>query len=544
MAYQGKPRAGGKSPSYYEKAFTPPPKRVKISNKKLNELPSHGELKRELEGGKDEDKYAPKRVDFSTIRKNKDARFGGSDKPSYGNRGSRNSSNDRPRYNNDRPSYGDRNNSGERRPFNIDRNREGGAERKPFNSDRPSYGDRNNSGERRPFNNDRNREGGAERKPFNSDRPSYGDRNNSGERRPFNNDRNREGGAERRPFNNDRREGGYENKPFANKNFGVRVPDENWREKEENARKEYSQRGGYKGRPENKIEGFGQKPTFNKKPSMGPYVNARGDMYQDDAIEYAHNITNKRREEVEESDNGQMPLNKFVAHCGICSRREAADVVKSGKVYVNDKVETNPAYRVQETDKISMDGKPMLRQSNLMYVLLNKPKDFITTSEDPEGRKTVMDLVANATTDERIYPVGRLDRNTSGLLLLTNDGELAQKLSHPKYSVQKLYQVNLDKPLTKEHFSAIKAGVELEDGLVEVDDVSLTAEGDPSKIGIQIHSGRNRVVRRLFESLGYEVEQLDRVMYANLTKKNLPRGSWRYLNPTEVKFLKHFNSKA
>ncbi len=261
------------------------------------------------------------------------------------------------------------------------------------------------------------------------------------------------------------------------------------------------------------------------------------DTYQD---EYITSSANKRANRQNESLVGeQMPLNKYVSRCGVCGRREAAELIKSGRVKVNSVVETNPAYRVLETDKVSHNDKAITMQYNLVYVLLNKPKDFITTSDDPEGRKTVMDLVENAV-EERIYPVGRLDRNTSGLLLLTNDGALAQKMSHPKYAIRKLYQVNLDKVLTKPDFEKIMNGLTLEDGNVTVDELAYIDPSDKSKIGIEIHSGRNRIVRRIFESLGYVVKHLDRVMYANLTKKNLPRGKWRFLSESEVRNLKHY----
>jgi 23S rRNA pseudouridine2605 synthase len=194
-------------------------------------------------------------------------------------------------------------------------------------------------------------------------------------------------------------------------------------------------------------------------------------------------------------------------------------------------------FKVQPTDSIQY-GKKILNREKLVYVLLNKPKDFLTTTDDPEGRKTVMDLVANAST-ERIFPVGRLDRNTTGLLLFTNDGELAQKLTHPSNGIKKIYQVELDKPITKEDFVKIAEGVELEDGKAEVDDVAILGETNKF-LGIEIHIGRNRIVRRIFEHLGYEVVTLDRVQYAGLTKKDLPRSNWRYLSEKEVVRLKYF----
>lgn len=232
-----------------------------------------------------------------------------------------------------------------------------------------------------------------------------------------------------------------------------------------------------------------------------------------------------------------MPLNKFVAHCGICSRRDAVALIKEEKVKVNGKVITEPGYKVQPEDKVEYNGKEITSQKNLVYVLLNKPKNYITTTDDPHERKTVMDLVKDAT-EERIYPVGRLDRNTTGLLLLTNDGQLAQKLSHPKYNIKKVYHVVLNKALAKPHFDKIVEGFDLEDGAVKVD--ALAYLETKREIGIEIHSGKNRIVRRIFEHFGYEVDKLDRVMYAGLTKKNIPRSKWRFLNDKEVINLKHF----
>lgn len=237
----------------------------------------------------------------------------------------------------------------------------------------------------------------------------------------------------------------------------------------------------------------------------------------------------------------QMPLNKYIAHCGICARRDAALLVRDGKVRVNNVVVTEPGFKLGDNDEVTISGKKLFPARNLVYILLNKPKDFITTSEDTHGRKTVMDLVKSAT-NERIYPIGRLDRNTTGVLLLTNDGELTQKLSHPSFEVRKTYEVKLDKPLTKAHFDKIVAGVKLEDGMVYIDALAFADPKDKSIIGIEIHSGRNRVVRRIFESLGYDVRNLDRVMFANLTKKNVDRGKWRFLKEKEVRLLKFMNS--
>ncbi|WP_341842651.1 pseudouridine synthase [Chitinophaga caseinilytica] len=240
-----------------------------------------------------------------------------------------------------------------------------------------------------------------------------------------------------------------------------------------------------------------------------------------------------------ELEGGDMPLNKFIAHCGICSRRKAVDYIKEGKVTVNGEVIVEPAFKVTGKESVKLNDKRIHLQKNLVYVLLNKPKGYITTTDDPEGRQTVMELVEDAA-EERLYPVGRLDRNTSGLLLLTNDGELAQKLAHPKHNVKKIYHVELDKPLTKADFERILGGLELEDGLASVDSLAWVDTKDRAQIGIEIHSGKNRIVRRIFEHLDYKVEKLDRVMYAGLTKKNLNRGKWRFLSEKEVILLKHF----
>jgi 23S rRNA pseudouridine2605 synthase len=236
----------------------------------------------------------------------------------------------------------------------------------------------------------------------------------------------------------------------------------------------------------------------------------------------------------------EMPLNKFVAHCGVCSRRDAVTIIKEGKVKVNGEVVKEPAHKVTERDDVQFNGKKLFVSKNLVYILLNKPKDYITTTDDPQGRKTVLQLTKMATT-ERIYPVGRLDRNTSGVLLLTNDGELTQKLSHPSYNITKVYEAKLDKSLTKADFDKILNGLKLEDGEIKADSLAYADAKDKSVIGIEIHSGRNRIVRRIFEHLGYDVKGLDRVMYATLTKKNVERGKWRFLSEKEIRLLKYLN---
>lgn len=239
------------------------------------------------------------------------------------------------------------------------------------------------------------------------------------------------------------------------------------------------------------------------------------------------------------SDEENMPLNKYVAHGGLCSRRDAAIWVKEGKIKVNGKVVLEPSYKVQPDDKVTANGKPVVPKQHLVYILLNKPKDFLTTASDDQGRKTVMDIVKNATT-ERVYPVGRLDRNTTGVLLLTNDGDLAQQLTHPKFEIKKIYEVRLDKPVTKADLDQLVLGITLEDGPISADAAAFADPKDRSIVGVEIHSGRNRIVRRMFEHLGYDVKNLDRVMFASLTKKNVERGKWRFLNEKEVRLLKYF----
>jgi 23S rRNA pseudouridine2605 synthase len=245
-----------------------------------------------------------------------------------------------------------------------------------------------------------------------------------------------------------------------------------------------------------------------------------------------------RKPKAVESEKGDLiRLNRYIANAGICSRREADKLIEAGAVQVNGKVVTELGTKVALTDKISY-GEQALSREKLRYVLLNKPKGFITTTDDPENRKTVMTLIARAC-KERIYPVGRLDRNTTGLLLFTNDGEIAKRLSHPRYGIKKIYHVGLDKNVTAADMKSVLAGVELEDGLVKADAIEFVGDGkDKKEIGLELHTGQNRVVRRIFEKLGYKVVKLDRVYYAGLTKKNLPRGEWRFLEEKELNMLK------
>lgn len=243
----------------------------------------------------------------------------------------------------------------------------------------------------------------------------------------------------------------------------------------------------------------------------------------------------KRPNKKEKQKPSEIRLNRFIANAGVCSRREADNLIASGKIKVNGKVVTEMGYKVKKADLVEYQGKKLKSETH-QYILLNKPRGFVTTTKDPHAKHTVMELVSKAC-DERIYPVGRLDKETTGLLLFTNDGETAKKLTHPSHKVRKIYQVHLDKPITREDFEKVLDGIELDDGPAPVNELAILGE-DSRDLGIEIHIGRNRIVRRIFEHLGYEVKKLDRVMFANLTKKNLPRGKFRHLNPKEVMALK------
>jgi 23S rRNA pseudouridine2605 synthase len=282
-----------------------------------------------------------------------------------------------------------------------------------------------------------------------------------------------------------------------------------------------------------KAPNYNLEESRNRFAGRGHTDSPRGDRKQDD--EKPKRVSVRDRTE----GSNTTRLNRYIANSGVCSRREADELIARGDISVNGKVVTEMGFQVKEGDTVKY-GTKALNPERFVYVLLNKPKDYITTTEDPDERKTVMELVADAG-NFRMYPVGRLDRNTTGLLLFTNDGELADKLTHPSNNVRKIYQVELDKPITDEHFESLKKGIELEDGPIKPDALSIVTP-DAYVVGIEIHSGRNRIVRRMFEHFGYEVSKLDRTTYAGLTKKELPRGKWRFLDPKEVVKLKYLNS--
>ena len=296
------------------------------------------------------------------------------------------------------------------------------------------------------------------------------------------------------------------------------------------------QQGGY-GRPQQGGYGRPQQGGYGKPYGASPYKKGP----RQHSADYDPNAKYSMKKRIEYKEinydpNEPLRLNKFLANAGICSRREADEFIQAGVVTVNGEVVTELGTKILRTDVVKFHDQPVSIEKKV-YVLLNKPKDYVTTSDDPQQRKTVMDLVKNACT-ERIYPVGRLDRNTTGVLLLTNDGDLASKLTHPKYLKKKIYHVYLDKNVTAHDLAQIAEGIQLEDGEIKADDVQYAHPTDKKQVGIEIHSGKNRIVRRIFESLGYRVQKLDRVQFAGLTKKNLKRGDWRYLTEEEVDRLR------
>ncbi|GAB3230374.1 pseudouridine synthase [Hymenobacter seoulensis] len=430
-------------------------------------------------------------------------------------------SNLRPRDNEERPereSFGGDRQVRPARPFDFRGRPEGLEDQRPERAPRPEGNFRDDREEKREFGSRKPQGFGGERREGGFGGGSFGEKRTA---RPgsFSGDK-REG----RSFGSDRRESGAGDK----RSFGADRRDS---------------RGGAQERPRRAHDEFvgrgEQAPNSNQagKRKYGEVEGVAPDYKNLKFYEEDKNRGNKRRREEEEGGADEVRLNRYIANAGICSRREADSLIAAGEIKVNGEVVTEMGYKVQPSDTVQY-GKTNLNREKLVYVLLNKPKDYLTTTDDPEGRRTVMELVKNAS-KERVFPVGRLDRNTTGLLLFTNDGEVAQKLSHPSHRNKKIYQVELDKPLTEEHLKQIAAGVELEDGKAEVDDVAVVA-GNPHFVGVEIHIGRNRIVRRIFEHLGYDVVTLDRVQYAGLTKKDLPRGKWRFLNEKEVIRLKYF----
>ena len=377
-----------------------------------------------------------------------------------------------------------------------------------FDNENKSYNRYNNDGEQRPQRprvGSYNREGGE--RPY---RAAYSSRGANGERpqRPRFNP-NREGG-----FN---REGGYSTDRPQRPRFNP------------NREGGFNREGGYStDRPQRPRFQGGQQPR-NARPqrprTAGYNPNAKYSMKKQ--IEYKDILTDP---------NEPIRLNKYLANAGVCSRREADEFITAGVVSVNGEIVTELGTKIKRTDEVKFHDEPVSVERKV-YVLLNKPKDCVTTSDDPQERKTVMHCVKDAC-KERIYPVGRLDRNTTGVLLLTNDGDMASKLTHPKFLKKKIYHVYCDKNVTKADLDQIAAGITLDDGEIHADAISYASETDKKQVGIEIHSGKNRIVRRIFESLGYKVVKLDRVYFAGLTKKGLKRGDWRFLTEMEVNMLR------
>ena len=416
----------------------------------------------------------------------------------------------RPRINSHRPS------------FNSDRNSsssEGGFRPEGFGAGLQSSS--TSSSSERP-----------QRSSYGSSRGSYGSRPQQGgynSRPRFNNNAE---GDDQHPSTGGyqpRQQGGYNGRPQQG-GYGSRPQHGGYN----------SNRGGGYGRPQqggynsNRGGGYG-------RPQGGGYGNNRGGGFRQHTPGYDPNAKYSMKKRIEYKEENIDPteplrLNKFLANAGVCSRREADEFIQAGLVTVNGQVVTELGTKILRTDEVKFHDAVVSLEKKV-YVLLNKPKDYVTTSDDPQQRKTVMDLVKDVC-PERIYPVGRLDRNTTGVLLLTNDGDLASKLTHPKFLKKKVYHVHLDKNLTAHDMQQISEGITLEDGEIKADAVAYADERDKSQVGIEIHSGKNRIVRRIFESLGYRVTKLDRVQFAGLTKKNLRRGDWRFLTEKEVDMLR------
>ena len=473
-----------------------------------------------------------------------------------------------------RPSFG-----GDRKPFDRDRKpfdrdaprppRSFDGDRKPF--DRDSRPARSFDGERKPFDRDSRpaRSFDGERKPF--DRDSRPARSFDGDRKPFDRDAPRPARSfdgERKPFDRDSRPARSfdgDRKPFDRDSRPARSFDGDRKPFDRDAPRPARSFDGERkpfdrdSRPARSFDGDAaprERRTFKKEIGSVRFEEKNTERPSDDEAKVEKSLERKakistdnpqfrkssfERDQIEglvkrkDKGNDEMRLNRYISHAGVCSRRDADELIRTEQVSINGKVVTEMGYQVKADDVVKLNNK-LLTPQRFVYVLLNKPKDFITTTEDPNERRTVMDLVAGAT-DLRIYPVGRLDRNTTGLLLLTNDGDLADKMTHPSNEIRKVYQAELDKKITEEHVEALKNGIQLEDGLIKANDIAIITP-DAQVIGIEIHSGRNRIVRRMFEHLGYEVQKLDRTMFGSLTKKELPRGEWRYLSEREIVRLK------
>jgi 23S rRNA pseudouridine2605 synthase len=425
----------------------------------------------------------------------------------------------------ERRSYGENREGGERRSYGENRGGYGDRRPRQYGENRGNYGEgrQDNGGERRSYGENRGNYGERRPRQYGENRGSYGDR----KPRQYG-----EGEGQRRSYG-ENREGGYNN----------------------NERRSYGEGGGFSG--ERRPRQAGGRPSFNgERKSFGkkPFGAKKGAPGRKGAKPVPHFNKNtnegisrmiERRPVVNGNESAEtfnspiqdvVRLNKFIANSGVCSRREADTLIQAGVVTVNGEVVTELGTKVNvQTDDIRFNGE-RLKGEEKVYIVMNKPKGFVTTASDPHAEKTVIDLLKGCSA--RVYPVGRLDKNTTGVLMLTNDGEIAERLTHPAYDKKKIYQVALDRELSEEDHDKILAGVTLTDGEVNADELEYIDEKDKRKLGIEIHSGKNRVVRRIFESLGYTVKALDRVYFAGLTKKGLKKGEWRYLTEGEANILK------
>jgi 23S rRNA pseudouridine2605 synthase len=489
---------------------------------------------------------------------------GGDNKPAYGERKPWENRDNKPAYG-DRKPYGADNKTpyGERKPWenrdskpSFDRKpasteRYIGGEGKPTYAERkaaeskegrPSFGEkksfqssegRSSYGERKPYENREGRPAYGEKKPWENrdSKPAYGDRKPAyGDRKPAFGDR--------KPAYGDRKPAFGAKKPWESRDSRPLNTDANGdkiygRFQESNDDETRPEKLTFQKLPEGKRSEFTETRYDNKKDGVS--FRKRSDDNYDPNAKYSNKKQLEYRKTMVDLTK-PIRLNKFLANAGICSRREADEYIVAGVISVNGQIVTEMGVKVLHTDKV-MFHEQAVQSEKKVYLLLNKPKDCVTTSEDTHDRLTVLDLVKNACS-ERIYPVGRLDRNTTGVLLLTNDGDLASKLTHPKYDKKKIYHVALDKPLIEEDYNKIIAGITLDEDVIKADALEFVKEGDLKQVGIEIHSGQNRVVRRIFEKLGYKVIRLDRVYFAGLTKKSLPRGKYRFLSEREVQMLK------
>ena len=415
-------------------------------------------------------------------------------------------------------------------------NKEGGYSRPSYNRDngdrpyRPRFNSENGDRPQRPYNSDRPYRPRFNPGADNGDRPQRPRYNNDNGDRPYRPRYNSEGGDRpQRPYNSDR---SYNGDRSYNTDRPYR-PRDNSEDGDRPQRPRYNNEGGDRPYRPRFNSGGGRPGGYGNRDSYSRPIRRSAD--------YDPNAKYSKKKQIEYKEqfvdpNEPIRLNKFLANAGVCSRREADEFITAGVVSVNGEVVTELGTKIKRGDEVKFHDQTVSIERKI-YVLLNKPKDTVTTSDDPQARRTVMDLVKGAC-NERIYPVGRLDRNTTGVLLLTNDGDLASKLTHPKYLKKKIYHVHLDKNLTKADMEQIAAGIQLDDGEIHADAISYTDDFKKDDVGIEIHSGKNRIVRRIFESLGYKVMKLDRVYFAGLTKKGLRRGEWRYLTEQEVNFLR------